>query len=111
MNRPKPQFKAHLVFTFAEHGAGRRRSFGFEETGHRRVPMCMDGVEGLNTVGMWIGGAATFVEGDEIEVDCCVIWPEGFRNIVQPGVKFRLWDSGFFADGVVTDRCEEGWFV
>jgi hypothetical protein len=109
MTRPKPQFRAHLVFTFAEHGEGRRRVFGFEESGHRRVPMRMDSVEGLNTVGMWIDGARQFHKGDETDVDCRVIWPEGFRKVVKPGVSFQLWDSGFFADGKVTEIFPDQW--
>jgi hypothetical protein len=71
--------------------------------------MSMEGVEGLHTVGMWIAGAARFHEGDEIDVDCRVIWPEGFRDFVKPGVRFRLWDSGFFADGMITERFEDQW--
>ena len=109
MPRPSPQFRAHLVFTFAEHGADRRLSFEFDDNGHRRVPMSMDGVDGLHTVGMWSDRAGDFRQGDELDVDCRVIWPEGFREVVRPGVHFRLWDSGFFADGTVTERFEEEW--
>lgn len=83
---PTPQFSAQLDFHFREHIPDRRRWFMFDESLHRRVPMHMDGVEGLNTVG-----------------------PELFRDVVAPGVKFRLWDAGFFADGVVLDRVEAGW--
>jgi hypothetical protein len=110
MIRPKPQFKAHIRLTFEEHGPDRRRKFGFDESGHRRLPMSMDGVEGLHTVGLWIEKKeAVFQEGDEFDADCCVIWPEGFVKIVAPGVQFKLWDSGFFARGSVTERCESGW--
>lgn len=111
MSRPKPQFRAHLVFTFAEHGVDRRRTFGFDESGHRRVPMSMDGVEGLHTVGMWIDRAGQFRERDELDVDCRVIWPEGFRDVVRPGVHFRLWDTGYFADGTVTERFDDEWQI
>ena len=105
-----PQFKAHIKLTFEEHGPDRRRKFGFDTNGHRRLPMNMDGVDGLHTVGLWIGqNEAIFVEGDEFDADCRVIWPEGFTKAVVPGAKFRLWDSGFFAEGVVTERNEAGW--
>src|SRR5687767_7251574 len=109
MPRPNPQFRARLVFTFAEHGAGRRRTFGFDESGHRRVPMSMDGVDGLHTVGLWIDRAGQFQPGDELAVDCRAIWPEGFREVVKPGVHFRLWDGGFIADGTVTERFDDEW--
>jgi hypothetical protein len=85
MLRPTPQFRAHIQLTFEEHGKERSRKFGFDD-GHRRLPMCMDGVEGLHTVGLWIDNTdATFEEGDEFDAGC-VIWPEGFAKIVAPGV-------------------------
>jgi len=49
----EPQFKAELDFHSHEHGAAPRRWFMFGEDLHRKVSMQMDGVEGLNTVGMW----------------------------------------------------------
>jgi len=107
---PPPQFKAHVKLTFEEHGTDRRRQFGFDANGHRRLPMSMDGVEGLHTVGLWIDrNEAEFVEGDEFDADCRVIWPEGFTTAVVPGAKFKLWDGGFIADAVVTERIEAGW--
>lgn len=73
--------------------------------------MSMNGVDGLHTVGMWIDGPADFKQGDEIDVDCRVIWPEGFRDVVKPGVRFRLWDAGFFADGTVTETFKDEWLT
>jgi hypothetical protein len=110
MGRPPPQFRARVKLTFEEQGADRRRCFGFDAGRDRRVPMSMDGVEGLHTVSMWIGDhAADFREGDEFDAECRVIWPEAFAAVVSPGVAFRLWDGGFFARGVVIERCEAGW--
>lgn len=109
VSRPSTQFRARLSFTFREHGEDRRRWFHFPENGHRRVPMQMEGVEGLHTVGMWIEGERRFSIGDEVDVDCVVIWPEGFYRAAVPGTKFELWDSGFFASGLVTERFEEAW--
>ena len=71
--------------------------------------MQMEGVEGLHTVGLWIDEAAEFCEGDEIDVDCRVIWPEGFYSTAMPGVTFELWDGGFFATGTILERYEEAW--
>lgn len=107
--RPSPQFRSHLKFTFKEHGSDRWRKFIFPEDGHRRVPMHMDGVEGLHTVGMWTDGQVEFREGDETDVDCVVIWPEGFYSVTIPGAKFELWDGGFFAGGTVLERYEKAW--
>lgn len=81
----------------------------FDEGLHRRVPMQMDGVDGLNTVGLWSAVPAKFAEGDSITVQCMVIAPDIFDAVVQPGVIFELWDSGFFASGKVLERIEAGW--
>lgn len=71
--------------------------------------MRMDGVDGLNTVGMWIEQAGTFKSGDVIFVRCVVLAPELFSPVVEPGVKFELWDSGFIAFGIVRERFKTGW--
>lgn len=106
---PVPQFTAELLFHFREHGPDRRHWFMFEESCHRRVPMRMDGVDGLNTVGMWTDAPGQFKEGDSVTVRCVVIAPEFFDDYVKPGVQFELWDAGLFASGRVLMRIEEGW--
>ena len=106
---PTPQFTAELRFHFREHGPERRHWFMFGEDLHRRVPMQMDGVEGLNTVGMWVKQAATFKAGDTVQVRCVVIAPQIFSAVVKPGVKFELWDGGFLASGTVLERIAAGW--
>ena len=107
--KPTPQFTAELNFHFEGHGPERRRWFMFDEGLHRRLPMQMEGVEGLNTVGMWVEAPATFKAGDVANVECVVIAPELYHTIVKPGVKFELWDGGFFATGTVLERIESGW--
>ncbi|WP_028102847.1 hypothetical protein [Pseudoduganella violaceinigra] len=106
---PIPQFVAEIKFHFEEHGEDRRRKFVFDETLHRRVPMRMDGVDGLNTVGMWVDSAAVFEKGEVAVVRCIVIAPELFVDVVIPGVRFELWDGGFFASGKVIERIDAGW--
>jgi len=106
---PKPQFTAKLEFHFREHGPERRQWFMFDESLHRRVPLQMEGVDGLNTVGMWVQEAGTFKAGDAVLVECVVIAPDLYGQVVRPGVKFELWDGGFFASGTVTERHETGW--
>jgi hypothetical protein len=106
---PLPQFAAEIEFHFREHSAERRHWFMFDESLHRRVPMRMDGIDGLNTVGMWIEQAGIFKSGDVIFVRCVVLAPELFSPVVKPGVKFELWDSGFIASGIVRERFQTGW--
>ena len=108
---PKSQFTAELVFHFREHGPAFRHWFAFDESCHRRVPMQMDGVAGLNTVGMWSDTPALFRAGDAVVVRCMVIAPALFEKAVQPGVHFELWDAGFFASGTVLGYIEDGWPV
>ena len=71
--------------------------------------MQMDGVDGLNTVGMWVTEAAACGPGDSCRINCVVIAPEVFRQVVRQGVEFELWDGGFFATGAVLERIEAGW--
>jgi hypothetical protein len=69
----------------------------------------MDGVDGLNTVGMWTDTPSTFKAGDSVIVRCCVIAPELFGEVLQSGVRFELCDGGFLASGIVLKRIEDGW--
>ena len=71
--------------------------------------MAMDGVEGLNTIGMWVDSPGTFRAGDLARVRCVLLAPELFSQVVNPGVKFELWDGGFLATGTVLERNEDGW--
>jgi hypothetical protein len=107
--KPTPQFTAELRFHFDQHGPERRRWFMFDDSLHRRVPMQIAGLEGLNTVGMWVQNAATFRAGDSVQVECVVLAPELLSPFVKPGAKFELWDSGFFASGTILERIEAGW--
>lgn len=38
-----------------------------------------------------------------------ILWEEGFHPVVALGVRFKPWDSGFIADGIVTECVEAGW--
>jgi hypothetical protein len=109
MRKIKPQFRMKIYFNFSEHDETRRQWFMFGKDLQRRVPMQMDGVEGLNTVGMFIEHPATFKKGEYCEVDCVVISPELFVSTIEVGSKGRLWDSGFFANTEVTKIYSEGW--
>lgn len=106
---PTPQFTAELLFHFREQGPERWHTFVFNESCHRRVPMRMEGVDGLNTVGMWTDTPGAFQAGDSVTVRCVVLAPELFEKSVKPGVEFDLWDGGFFATGKVLTRIEDGW--
>jgi hypothetical protein len=106
---PTPQFTAELLFHFREHGPDRWHRFVFNESCHRRAPMRMDGVNWLNTVGMWTDNPGTFQAGDSVLVRCVLIAPELFEKTLKPGVRFDLWEAGFFAFGKVLTRIEDGW--
>jgi len=106
---PIPQFTAELLFHFREQGPERLHRFVFTESCYRRVPIRMEGVDGLNTVGMWTDTPETFQAGDSVVVRCVLLAPELFDKSLKPGVEFDLWDGGFFATGEVLTRTEEGW--
>lgn len=71
--------------------------------------MLMDGVDNLNTVGMWVEASARLQPGQSVIVDCVVIASELYAAVVKPGVRFELWDGGFFATGTVLERFDEVW--
>ena len=105
-----PQFKAHIRMTFEERNPAFPRKFGFDAAGHRRLPLQMEGVEGLHTVGLWTEKKNEVLsEHDEFDAECIILWEEGFHSVVAPGVRFKLWDGRFIADGVITERVETGW--
>lgn len=98
-----------IKFHFEEHGKDRRNWFMFGDNLERRVPMKMEGVEGLNTVAMYIEKESVFYKGDECEVECIVIAPELYKNVIHPGSKGALWDAGFFADTEVINVYPGNW--
>jgi hypothetical protein len=104
-----PQFTAELKFHFREHGEGRRNLFMFDESLHRRLLHQMEGVEGMNTVGIWVQAPGLFHRGESVVVQCMVIAPELYTAVVKQGVKFELWELGFFASGTILERIEAGW--
>jgi len=92
-----------IRFHFKEYGENRRKWFGVGEDHHRRVPVEMDGVEGLNTVGMWFQESGRYEENDRAMVQCSAIAPQLFYGNIEVGTKGRLWDGGFFADVEITE--------
>src|SRR6185503_6263152 len=52
---------------------------------------------------MWIDRAGQFQQGDELGVDCRVIWPEGFREATKPRVHFRLFHPTFHPTALSSD--------
>lgn len=64
--------------------------------------MQLDGVDGLNTVGMWADDPATLRDADEVEEDCELIVPDRFRDVITPSIHFQLWDGVVIANGIVT---------
>jgi hypothetical protein len=71
--------------------------------------MAMDGVDGMNTVGLWIDGPSVFRSGDSFQARCKVLLEEPYRGVISRGKQFHLWDGGFFADGEVLEVMSENW--
>jgi hypothetical protein len=106
---PTPMFRAEITFHFRENQPPHQGLFGVSDDYHRRVPMQMEGVQGLHTVMMWFPKKGTFRLGDTVVVECSVIAPQLFNEAVQSGAKFELWDGRFIAAGKVLERVQAGW--
>lgn len=97
------QFSLRVSFHFNEHAADRQRWFGVGDDLSRRVPLEMEGVDGLNTVMMGFREPGRFMPGDTVTVECAVIASELFRGKLAIGSRGRLWDGGYLADVEVVD--------
>ena len=109
MNEPQPNFTATIMVTRGRTQEPHKGAFVFGDDGHRRVPMEMDGVDGLNTVGIWIDGPAVFSSGTSFTGRCRVLCENAFRDRISEGTKFKLWDGGFFAEGSVQNIHWKNW--
>lgn len=92
------QFSLRVSFHFAEHAAHRQRWFGVGDDRSRRIPLEMEGIDGLNTVSMRFRDPGRFMPGDIVTVECTVIAPGLFLGKLAVGSRGRLWDGGYFAD-------------
>ena len=106
---PNAQFTAAINFHFRDHGEDQRRIFTFGADLVRRVPMKIDGLDGMNTVEIQVSQSSDYRIGDNANVECRVIAPELILPLVKLGVHFDLWDSGFFANGTITGINESSW--
>lgn len=94
-----------------EDGGPQQGFFGFPHSGVRNVPVEMDGVPNMNTVGFFHTPDAVVRGGEEFEADCRVIWEEGFYPAIRAGLTFRIWDGRFIAAGEVLHVYRENWKV
>lgn len=100
---PKPHFKATITVTRGNQSGSYKGYFVFGEDCCRKVPIEMEGVEGLNTAGFWIEQPNAFNTGESFEASCCVLYEEAFKDIVSKGKTFKLWSLGYFAEGIITE--------
>ena len=108
MNRA-PQFRARIrIFPTAE-GGPTHGLFGFPASGVRPVPVEMDGVSGLNTVGFFHTPDTLIRAGEEFEAGASVLSEEVFAPIIRPGIAFRSWDGRFIASGEVLEVYPAQW--
>jgi hypothetical protein len=107
--KPAPHFRASITVTRGRTIDPHKGCFVFGEDGQRRVPMEMDGVEGLNTVGIWVDEPRAFPSGSTFQGVCRVIHEPAFRDAIKSGLASRLWDGGFFAEGRVIEVFRANW--
>ena len=105
----EPQFRARIrIFPTAE-GGPTRGFFGFPASGVRPVPVEMDGVSGLNTIGFFQAPDTLIRAGEEFEAGASVLYEEAFASVIRPGVAFRIWDGRFIASGEVLEVFPAQW--
>ena len=109
MNESKPNFIATITVTRGRAQDPHKGSFVFGDNCSCRVLMEMDGVDGLNTVGIQVGAPSIFPSGSSFTGRCRALWEKPFRDKIAVGTKFRFWDGGYFAEGVVNDVQWENW--
>jgi len=100
--KPSPDFLAKITVTRGRKTEPNLSCFVFGEDGQRRVPMELEGTEGLHTVNIWVGRAAIFPKGESFEAELTCLDRTVFEEEVCSGTKFMLWDGGFFAEGHIT---------
>ncbi len=99
-------FRARIQIFLRENGGPKGGYFSFPESGLRAVPLGVDGVCGLNTVGIYYTPNSVIPEGGEFEANCAtstVTWEKLWRAALRPGTAFHLWDGRNFASGVVLE--------
>ena len=106
-----PQFRARIrIFPTAE-GGPKHGLFGFPANGIRPVPVEMDGVSGLNTIGFFYAPDTLIRAGEEFEAGAAVLSEAVFASVIRPGVAFRIWDGRFIASGEVLEVYPAQWQV
>jgi hypothetical protein len=97
-----PHFSARIKIHELESGGPSIGFFGFPESGVRRVPMGMSGVDGYQTVSLLYRADAEVPNGSSFDAECRLLYEGAFPDLIVPGATFVLWDGGDFATGVIT---------
>ena len=92
------QFKMKIKFDFFNTRDPAEGYFYVGEDLKRKVPLEVEGIEGLNTVYMFFPESDLYLADEVVIVDCCTIAPQLYRGKIKPGLKGKLWESGYFAD-------------
>jgi hypothetical protein len=92
------QFTMYIYFHFDNKKDSSEVCFCVGEDLERRVPLEIEGIEGLNTVYMLFPKSDLYLANETVTVECRTIAPQLYKGKIKPGLKGRLWESGYFAD-------------
>ena len=93
-----PQFMMRINFHFSNKKNPAEGHFVVGEDLKRKVPLEIEGIDGLNTVYMIFPESDLYLADETVIVKCDTIAPQLYKGKIKPGLKGRLWESGYFAD-------------
>ena len=92
------QFKMRIKFHFLNKKDPAAGCFYVGEDLTRKVPLEVEGIEGLNTVYMFFSESDLYPADEMVIVECHTIAPQLYQGKIKLGLKGKLWESGYFAD-------------
>lgn len=92
------QFMMRINFHFLNLENPEQGYFIVGEDLERKVPLEIEGINGLNTVYMLFLESNFYLANETTIVKCATIAPRLYKKRIKVGLKGRLWEAGYFAD-------------
>ena len=100
-------FTMKITFHFLNKKDSAEGYFVVGEDLKRKVPLEIEGIEGLNTVYMLFSASDLYLANETVIVKYNTIVPQLYKGKIEAGLKGRLWESGYFAYVVIISVNEE----
>lgn len=95
---PFPQFIMQIDFHFLNLENPEQGYFIVGEDLERKVPLEIEGIDGLNTVYMLFMESNFYLANETTIVKCATIAPRLYKGRIKPCLKGKLWEAGYFAN-------------